>query len=59
MIVTTDGSMVLFMCQKNEERKWLEENTTAESWQWMGDTLVVEPRYAGPLVRAVREEGFL
>jgi hypothetical protein len=52
--------MVLFQCDSPEEREWLEENTNAEAYQWMGrDALAVEMRYAGDLARGCVEAGLL
>lgn len=60
MMVSTDGSMALFICTTDEERAWLEENTDAEGYQWMGrDALAVELRYAGDLAQGLREAGYL
>lgn len=37
---------------------WLKENVAIDPWQWQGDYFVCEPRMAGDLMDAMREEGF-
>jgi hypothetical protein len=60
VIASRDGSLVLFFCESEEEREWLEENTNAEGYQWMGrDALAVELRYAGALAGGLVEAGLL
>ncbi len=58
VIVTREGmSLCLFRPQTDEALDWLLENVLHED-AWMGNTLVVETRYVGPLVEALASEGF-
>lgn len=59
MKIKDEGSIVLFITESDEECDWLEENTNAESWQWMGTALVVDHHMAESLLEAVREAGFI
>lgn len=58
MTIADQGSIVLFIARSDEELKWLQENTDAESWQWMGRSLVVDHRLAEDLIQGVRDAGF-
>ena len=39
-------------------KKWLTENTNAESWQWFGFGLCVDHRCAPNLIQGIEEAGF-
>ncbi len=36
---------------------WFDEHVETESWQWMGSSLVVDWRFAGPLLDGARAAG--
>ena len=36
-------------------REWVKENVYAEPWQWLGDTLCVDHRYADDLLTGIEE----
>ena len=36
---------------------WLKKNTRTEPWQWVGNAIAVDPRYAGDVVAGMREAG--
>jgi hypothetical protein len=55
--VDNQGTIVAITPLSDAAREWLNENVQAESWQWVGDTLGVEPRYAGPLLEGMQAAG--
>jgi hypothetical protein len=59
MQIDNQGSVVLFIPENKTEKKWLQDNTQAEDWQWLGSSLVVDHRMAHDLAEAVAEEGFI
>jgi hypothetical protein len=40
------GTLIQIVPKNDNATKWLKENLQTESWQWFGNTLCVEPRYA-------------
>lgn len=53
--ITDHGTIALVRPMTAYAREWLVENVSQdEAHHWWGDSLVVEPRYLGPLL-----EGFL
>jgi hypothetical protein len=57
--VITDnfGSIVGISPMTAAAREWIEENVSAEPWQWLGGTLNIDPRYAGCLIDAMIAAG--
>lgn len=55
--VSNHGSIMMFEVNTEAAREWFEENVPTESWQWMGHSLAVEPRYAENLVAGIVEAG--
>lgn len=49
----------VFMCAVLTEagQAWVGEHVPTESWQWMGQSFAVEPRYAVALAKAARDDG--
>jgi hypothetical protein len=56
--IENHGSIVLVRPLTEDVTAWLNENVDDEA-QWFGDALVVEPRYVGPLVEGLIEQGFV
>jgi hypothetical protein len=48
------GSIVLFIPLDACAKEWLEDNTDAEPWQWLGGALAVDHRAARALAEAVQ-----
>ncbi len=55
--VNADGTIVLFTPLTAAGRAWIHHHTHSEPWQWLGDSLAVEHRYAGDLVQGMRKDG--
>ena len=51
------GSVVLAVPLTPAGREWLETNVSAQSWQWFGVGLAIEPRYAGALLEGALDDG--
>ncbi len=58
MKARADGSIVLRIPQNMAEVEWLEANTDAEDYQWLGAALAVEWRYAADILSGVKDAGF-
>ncbi len=55
--VSNQGTIVAIIANTPAAREWIDENVKAESWQWLGNTLGVEPRYAGPILEGMQAAG--
>ena len=40
-------------------KDWIKENVQAESWQWLGHTLVIEHRYISDIVQGMVDDGLV
>ena len=52
-----EGFVVLLIPDSKEGRRWIVENLGVEPWQWHGGAAAVEARYAGPIVKGMRDDG--
>lgn len=50
-------SVLLFTPKSPTGSDWLDEKIRSERWQWLGDALGVEHRYAGALIEAIAADG--
>lgn len=59
--VITDnfGSIVGITPMTPAAREWLDENCQTEPWQWLGATLNVDCRMAGPILEGMAEAGLI
>lgn len=54
--VVNHGSIILFTPHTDEAKQWIDDNISDDAQFW-GDSLVVEPRYAGPLANGIAGDG--
>jgi hypothetical protein len=40
-------------------KEWLKENCRTEGWQWLGECLAIEPRYARDIVEGMQGDGLV
>ncbi len=59
MIINDQGTVVTFTPEGDMEYEWLTLNVESEPWQWLGKTLVVDPRFASDLLDGVQGAGFV
>jgi hypothetical protein len=59
--VITDnfGSIVGITPMTQAAREWIDENCQTEPWQWLGATLNVDTRLAGPILEGMSEAGLI
>lgn len=56
--VIEHGSVVSFALLTAAAQEWVAENVGSESWQWLGENvLVVDHRYAQGLYDGMKDEG--
>lgn len=53
------GSIVLIYAVSDQVREWLLNNVHSEMWQWVGEALAVDWRFAEDIVEALTDEGFI
>lgn len=51
------GSIVQFFLLTQKAKDWVRENVESEGWQWMGQALCVDHRYATDLINGMLEAG--
>ncbi len=56
--ITNCGSIVLFHASNKAAHEWIEENVSGET-TWFGNSLAVEPRYAGDLAEGMQGAGLV
>lgn len=52
------GSIYTFTPLTDSARKWLDENVSAESWQFLGGSLAVDHHFIADLVDGAQADGF-
>jgi hypothetical protein len=57
MLVRNCGSIWQFFPLSQKASDWIDEHVETESWQWMGNSLVVDWRFGGPLLDGARAAG--
>lgn len=57
--VTPMGTIAMVRPITEAGERWMNENCRIEQWQWFNGALVVDPRYVGDLVNAMRKQGHL
>lgn len=57
--VMNNGYIIIFTPDTKRAADWLNSNVQSESWQWLGNALCVEHRYADGLIELIKENGFI
>jgi hypothetical protein len=57
--IIDQGTLVGFSPRTEEAKQWFADNVASEGWQWMGSTLWVDHRMAGPLIDGLAGEGLV
>lgn len=55
--IDNQGTIVLFRPITKAGEAWIKENVQTEPWQWFGDGLCVEHRYAHDLADGMQRDG--
>ena len=50
------GSLIQIFPITKEAKEWLEDNCETESYQWLGNSLCVEPRYFDAIYEGMQQE---
>jgi hypothetical protein len=59
VLVRNEGTVFIFCPLTERAKLWFNANVASESWQWFGNVLVVEHRYAWRLSEGLSSEGFV
>ena len=57
--IVNHGSVVAFHLLSQNAKTFVDENVQTESWQFMGDALCVDHRFASDLAEGMRESGLV
>lgn len=55
--ITNCGSIVQFEPVSQVARDWFDAHVQSEDWQWLGNRLGVDHRYASDLIAGITTEG--
>jgi len=56
--VINKGSLIGFRPLTDEANEWFDNEVDSQGWQWLGQVLYVDVRYAGGLAIALEDAGF-
>lgn len=59
VIISDQGTIVLFTLTSPAARDWFDENVQSECWQWLGQSCGIEHRYAGNLIDGLHADGLI
>jgi hypothetical protein len=59
VLVRNEGTVFVFCPLTERATLWFNANVGSEPWQWFGNALVVEHRYAWGLAEGLTSEGFV
>lgn len=54
---SSHGSIVTIAPETERGRQWMDDNLAAESWQWLGNSLGVEWRFAEDIFNGALGDG--
>jgi hypothetical protein len=57
VLVCHEGTVFVFCPLTPRAKQWIQENVSSEGWQWFGDALVIEHRYAWGLGQGMKDAG--
>jgi len=57
--IVNHGSVFAFHLLSQNAQEFVDENVQTERWQFMGNALCVDHRFAGDLADAMRENGLV
>lgn len=59
VVTRNEGTVVAFTLASELAKRWVEENTETEGWQWLGPVLCVDQRAAFPLIDRMQADGLV
>jgi hypothetical protein len=57
LVFFDDGSVVAIHPHSDAGLDWLADNCQTEPWQWLGNRVAIEPRYAAEIFHGARDDG--
>lgn len=59
VLIENAGTVFTFCPLTDRAKDWISENVETESWQWIGQVLVIEHRYAWALAEGMQDAGLV
>jgi hypothetical protein len=59
VLVANAGTVFTFCPLTARAKTWIDDNVQTESYQWLGNVLIVEHRYAWGLAQGMIDEGLV
>jgi hypothetical protein len=57
VLVRNEGTVFVFCPLTSEAKEWIDENVESEPYQWFGNSLVVDHRFAWGLGQGMKDAG--
>ncbi len=57
--VVWHGSVASLEPMTKAAKQWMDENLRVEGWQWLGNMLCIEPRYADEIAGGMQAAGLV
>ena len=57
VLIRNEGTIIQIIPETEAAKEWIDENVHSEPWQWLGPTLCVDHRMAGPLIEGMADAG--
>jgi hypothetical protein len=54
---TDHGSITLLVAQSAAAKAWVDEHLPADAQRWGANQIVIEPRYVGPILQGLSDDG--
>ncbi len=54
-----EGTVVVLRPVTEAAQAWIDENIISEGWQWLGNTLAVDHRYADAVLNGAQDAGLV
>jgi hypothetical protein len=59
VLIASEGTVFTFWPLSAAAKSWFEENVQADAYQWFGNVLCVETRFAWGLAVGLKDTGFV
>jgi hypothetical protein len=59
VLIANEGTLLTFCPLSSRAKRWIEENVHSDAYQWFGNVLVVEHRFAWGLAAGMNDAGLV
>jgi hypothetical protein len=59
VLVRNEGTVFVFCALSSRAKRWIQENVQSDAYEWFGNALVVEHRFAWALGTGMKDAGLV